>query len=280
MSKLRRMAAVAVTLSGLVAATAATAGPAAAQTASNASVAVSISVSSSLPVITHDVLVQFKGRKGTSAATVSGTVSGATAGEVAALYAQPFPFKSNAAPVPGKRLSLNGSSAQSYSFTVHPTLATRYTVHVLPGSSTASATAVSRVRIVYVVTNQDLTGAKKCGRPVCHETLRVTTRLPESAYKTEAGKKWYFYFGLRFSATGIPAPKVLFLKHVKISKARKVSATEFERTISFSFRIGNHGYHWLPAYCSKDTESKDGINLPGHHNCGVKKIRSTTIYLG
>jgi hypothetical protein len=280
MSKLWRTAAVALAASGLVAATVATADPAVAQTASRASVAVSISVSSKNPVITKDVLVVFKGAKGTSAATVSGSVSGATAGEVAALYAQPFPFTSKPARLPGDTVSLTGGGSQSYKFTTHPSLATRYTVRVLASSTSTSATAQSRVRIVYVVTNQSLAGAKLCGRPVCHEHLRITTRLPASAYKTEAGKKWYFYFGLKLSATGKPAPKFLFLKHAKISKARKISSTAFERTISFSFRIGNDGYHWLPAFCSKDTESKDGINLPGHHSCGVKKIRSTTVYLG
>jgi hypothetical protein len=275
------MAAVAVTASALAATTAATADPAVAQAASPASVAITISVSSKNPVITRDVLVAFQGTNGKNAATISGTVSGAARGEVAALYAQPFPFNKAPAPLRGKRATLHGSSAQHYSFTARPSVATRYTVRVVPASSGSSATGVSRERTVYVVTNQNLTGATVCSRPVCHESLQITTQLPASAYKTEAGKKWFFYFGLRLSRTGQPGPpKVLSLKRATISKAKRISATEFERTISFSFRIGNDGYNWLPNFCSKDTESKDGINLPGHHGCGVKRIRSSTIYLG
>lgn len=272
----------ALTASGLVASAAATPEPAAALTASRAAVTVTITATSKHAKITGDVLVAFKGRKGTNVATISGTVSDATAGEVARLYAQPFPFKSKPVPLPGKKQTLSGRATQSYKFTARPSVATRYTVRVLPGSATTSpAAAASRLRIVYVITNQVATGGVKCGRPVCHESLRVTTRLPASAYKTEADKKWHFYLGVNLNRIREPGPpKYLVLKSATISKARKISATEFERTITFSFRIGDDGYNWLADYCSRNTESTDGINLPGHHKCGVREIRNSTRYLG
>jgi hypothetical protein len=276
MPKPWRIAAIAATVCGLTAATAATAGPA---LATQAAPTVSINVSSPIGKITNDVLVAFEDGK-FSVATISGSVSGATSGEVAALYAQPFPFKSAPAAVAGQTTTLTGAASQAYSFSASPSVATKYTVEVLPSSTSTTAAVVSAAKIVYVVTNQTVTGGGACARPECHLTFKVTTELPASAYKTEAAKKWYFYFGVKFSATGKPAPKFLYLTKATISKAKKVSSTAFERTITYSFRVGDHGYHWEINFCSKDTESKDGINLPGHHSCGDKKISAKTIYLG
>ncbi len=244
---------------------------------------VTISAKSLPPVVTHDVWVVYNAAQGYNTVTISGTVSESTAGQVAALYAQPFPYKSPAAPVSGQTLTLSTSSTPTaYSFTAEPTIATKYTVEVLP-SSTVSTPVVgqSSTDTVYVATNQGYTSTK-CRRPVCHLTLKVYTHLPKSAYATESRKKWYFYFAYKLSRTGEPPyPKMIDLQRTaKISKPKKISSTEFERTITWSFRFNNDGYSYAFNFCSKDSESKDGINLPGSHSCGVKKIRRTIIYLG
>jgi len=245
--------------------------------------AVTISVKSPLARVSHDVWVVYNASGGYGSVTVSGTVSESTAGQVAALYAQPFPYTQPAAPVPGQTLTLSASTTPTaYSFTAEPLIATKYTVEVLP-SSTVSTPVVgqSSTSTVYVTTDQTLTSSK-CRRPVCHLTLRIYTRLPKSAYATESRKKWYFYFADRLSRTGEPPfPKTLYLqRRAMISKAKKVSSTEFERTITWSFRIGNDGYAYEFNFCSKDSESRDGINLPGSHSCGANKIRSNIVYLG
>jgi hypothetical protein len=245
---------------------------------------VTISVKSPLPVVTHDVWVVYNlSTDGDNTVTISGTVSESTAGQVAALYAQPFPYSTPAAPVPGQTLTLSASTTPTaYSFTAEPTIATKYTVEVLPSSTvTTPVVGQSSTDTVYVVTDQTLTSSK-CGRPVCHLTLHIYTRLPKSAYAKESGKKWYFYFADKLSTTGEPPfPKWIYLqKKAKISKPKKISSTEFERTITWKFRIGNDGYSYVFNFCSKDSESKDGINLPGSHSCGVKKIKRTIIYLG
>jgi hypothetical protein len=64
----------------------------------------------------------------------------------------------------------------------------------------------------------------------------------------------------------------------KTSAPRLVSATEYKLTYSFSFRIGNDGYAWNWSACWKDTYSKDGLGLPGHHGCGNKRVRANAIY--
>ena len=43
--------------------------------------------------------------------------------------------------------------------------------------------------------------------------------------------------------------------------------------MKFSFRIGNNGYHFGFNFCSKASESSDGVNLPGKHHCGARRVR-------
>lgn len=247
---------------------------------------ITISATTPLPVITHDVFVVYKDSyKSYDQATISGSVTDpdATADEVAVLYAQPFPYKTAPAPIAGQSVAVPASTTPTaYSFAAKPTVATKFTVEVLSSSSATTPLATSAVNVVYVVTSQSVSGPKTCRRPVCHETARVVTLLPRSAYKIESHKKWYFYFDLKLSRIGEPKPpKYLYLSKIAaISKVTRISPTEFKRTISFSFRIGNDGYYWLWNFCSKDTESRDGINLRGSHSCGAKKIRSSIPYLG
>ncbi len=265
-----------------LAAAAVGAGAGAALAASTATTTITITVTSKIPKITGDVVVQYKNGK-YDKVTVKGTVSAPASGEVAELYAQQFPYNTAAAPVAGQSKTFSASTTPvSYSFTAVPTLATKYSVRLFASSSASSALASSATKIVYVVTKQPFYGPSACKTAVCHLSIRVYTILPASAYKTESAKRWYFYFGVNLSATTIPpAPKVLYLdSSAKIGKVKRISATEFERIISFSFRVNNDGYYIGFNFCSKDTESKDGVNLPGSHSCGAKKVKASIAYLG
>jgi len=240
---------------------------------------VTIATKSVFKPVTHDVFVMYKGGKAANV-TISGTVSGATTGDVATLYAQSFPFTSAPAPVAGQTVTLNPTDTNPipYSFTATPHLATKYTVEVF--DSTPTFLSQSPTKTVYVVTNQPFTGLKRCGRPVCHETIHVDTLLPASAYKLESAKRWFFYFKVKLDPVIVPpAPRFLFLHRATITRVRRISRTEFERTISWSFRIGNNGFNFNFSFCSKDTEAKDGLNLPGRHGCGATKVLARQ-YLG
>jgi hypothetical protein len=240
---------------------------------------VSISARSLLPRVTGDVLVFYKtGKYGN--ATISGDVTNAVAGDVVKLLAQPFPFRKPAAPT-GKPLTLSTAGTVPYSFTVTPLIATRYQVEVLASGS--STPVKSTVQLVYITNGGRVTGGRTCARPVCSEKFRVYQTFPPSALRRESTKHWYVYLGLRLTTgRGIPpAPKWLYLdKKATVTKAKRIAADEFERTVRFSFRIGNDGYHWLWNVCAKDVEAKDGVGLPGHHSCGVRRIRSNVFYLG
>jgi len=245
-----------------------------------AAAAISIAATSEIKPVTGDVLVVYH-ISSLSSAKLAGTVTGGAAGEVAALYAQPFPYKKAGTRVASITLK---AATTAYSFTVKPTLATHYAVKLFASGTATAPVASSAARAVYVASDQTISPYQKCGRPVCHETYHIDTFVPASALKFEMAKHLYPYSGLSLSATGTPgAPKWLYLNagHPTVSKPHRVSATEFENTLTFSFTIGNDGFYFIPSYCTKDAESSDGIGLPGRHGCGASRIlTATTAYLG
>ncbi len=273
----RRVAVVALT--GVAAITAQLAAIAPAQAAAPA---ITVTATSKFSPVTGYVLVEYRGGPYGSAG-IHGTITGATAGEVATLYAQRFPYTKAATAVSSITLSATGPTT-AYSFTVTPTLATRYKIKLFARSTATTPLATSPTQNVYVVSNERATGGRTCGRPVCHETLHIFTILPSSALGLEMSKPVYPYFGLTLgSASTPPPPRWLYLNagHASISRAQRISASEYENTLTFSFTIGSHSYyHWLWLTCSKDTVSKDGLGLPGYHGCGSSPVLATVAYLG
>jgi hypothetical protein len=243
--------------------------------------AITVAAASSNPAITGDVFVYFEGGK-YGRARIHGTITGATTGEVATLYAQRFPYTAAAKPVSSITLSATGPTT-AYSFTVAPSLATRYQVKVFARKGAATPLVTSRSQNVYVAANGYFTGYKTCGRPTCRQTLHIYTILPSSALGVEMSKPLYPYFGLNLSATSTPPyPRWLYLNagHASVSPAHRISATEFENTLTFSFTIGNDGAAWAWNWCAKDTVSRDGLGLPGSHGCGARRILRNLSYLG
>ena len=242
---------------------------------------ITISATSRFTPVTGSVYVVFHGGKYGSA-RIHGNISGVTAGEVATLYAQRFPYTKAAKPVSSVRLSPPGTTAP-YSFSVTPTLATHYWVKLFASGTSTTPLATSRRQNVYVVPSGRAKGGRTCGRPVCHETFRIFSVLPRSALRIEMSKHLYPYFGLRLGATSVPPPPRWLYRnagHASVARARRISAGEFETTLRFSFRIGNHSYHWNWLSCSKDTVSRDGLGVPGHHGCGARRVLRTVGYLG
>jgi hypothetical protein len=243
---------------------------------------ITVTATSRIPAVTGDVFVIFKNRTYGSA-RIHGTITGGTAGEVATLYAQRFPYSTAAKPVRSITLSATGPTA-GYSFTVAPTLATRYQVKVFARKGATTALAISARQNLYVVADGYFTGGKNCGRPVCRMTLHIYTIVPRSTLAVEMSKHLYPYVGLNLTtANGTPPPpKWLYLNagHARVTAARRISATEFEMTLTFSATVGNDGYYLQWNWCVKDTQHKDGLGLPGTHGCGVSRIRPNVSYLG
>jgi hypothetical protein len=102
--------------------------------------------------------------------------------------------------------------------------------------------------------------------------------------RAEQRKRFHLYFGLKLDrsgrAPGPPKRLKLGAGHGRIVSVKKLNASQYLATMTFSFRVGNAGYYFLVGACQKDTESADGLNLPGHHGCGDKFISSKIPYLG
>jgi hypothetical protein len=282
MSKIWHRIVPTLAVGGLLAAGSIGAGAIPAAASPAAGLTATISAQSQFAPITGDVIVLYDAGKYGNV-TISGQVSGATADDevTATLYAQQFPFKKPATPIAEQTLLLGPGTATPYGFTATPTLATKYFVEVFASGTTAPV-GQSAPQVVYVTDNESAYGIKKCTRPVCHETIRLYTAIPASAYRHEAAKRWYVYFALNLSPTRAPAePKFVYLDNsIKVSAVKRISSTKFERTISLSFTIGNDGYYWSWLQCTKDSEAKDGIGLPGSHGCGAKRVSSRVVYLG
>lgn len=220
-------------------------------------------------------LAVYKGGKAATA-VIGGTVTTSATNDVASLMAESFGQKKYKAV--GSRDLTPVSGSASYSFNVKPSLATHYKVKVSGTDSVTSsvvtvyATAGGKVPQRYIKV--------KCNASVtkCVLSLREYTILPASAYKTESRKHDYLYM-----AIGDPnEPKNFTLdKSATASKAKRVNNGEFYRALTWTIR-GHFNANTVPypQACTKDTESKDGMGLPGHHGCGNKKVPTRSIYLG
>src|SRR5215472_5170532 len=258
MLRIWRTAAPVVVAGALIAAS----GPATAQAASPAAYSVTIHATTKNPKVTGDTLVAYKFAT-YNTAEIHGQVTGATSGDEVTLLSKRFGAKHFAAT--GKPITLTIPTS-TYSFTVRPSLATRYKVRVSTGDK---ADVTSTVQIVYVIFGGTIRGThKRCSRTRCILSFRAYELVPPSAYKIEAAKHVYPYL-----AVGHPRlPQFLRLSATAtVSKARRVRADEFVQR--FRFVIPLHGKtNWIWEACTKDTERRDGLGLPGRHHCGDKRV--------
>ena len=237
---------------------------------------VGIAASSGLPPASRDVYVRY--RDGAQAsARISGQVSGAKSGEIARLFAQPFPYHS--APAPAGSLTLHpAGGTTSYTFAVTPSLATRYHVKLFKNAAAAQPLATSRPATIYVTVYGITGSARKCARPVCHETFDVRILVPAAALATEIAQRWYPYFGLHHAPGQQPlTPQLLALGagQARLSTPHRISGGDFGFRVTFSFPAGQRAYAWNWTACTKPSQASDGIGLPGHSGCGSDRIHAS-----
>ena len=240
--------------------------------ASSRSPSVSIVANSHLQRVSGDVLVAYSAGKFASA-TISGTVTDGH-GDRIRLFA--LRFNNRTFTPDGPSRAVGGK----YSFTVQPSVETRYLVELTSGHSVV---AKSKSVAVYVEATVRPTGGGACRRSPCMQTLHVSVHVPPSAYRREVGKHWFLYSGLRLGRPGHipPLPRFLSLdRHARASKARRARADEFLVTLRFTFNIRGDSYRLAMNYCTKDSLAADGLGLPGHHFCGNRRIKLNARYLG
>jgi len=241
---------------------------------------ITIAATPKIKPVTHDHFVVYHGGA-LASAQIHGTITGAAAGDVAALYALQFPYKTPPVRLGSVRLK---AAKAVYSFPVTPTLATRYVVRLFADSAFKIQRASSAAANLYVVAGGFFTGGSAtCGRPVCHQTFHVFSIVPSSALRFEMRKHFYTYFGLNLGSVRVPPPPgklVVFGGHAHTTPPGQINAGEYERTVTFAFTIGGHSYSWAWLECTKDSESVDGLGLPGSHGCGTSQVPRTVAYLG
>jgi hypothetical protein len=245
--------------------------------------AFAIAARSTSPPVSGDVWVTYQGATAANA-QLSGEIKDAARGDVARLYAQPFPYTAGPAPVASVVLHPKGKKAP-YLFQVTPAVATRYHVSVFQNRTGKRPLASSPATTIYVVPSVSYGSAQACTRPTCHETFTLNVLVAAQAIGTEISKPWYTYFGLNLSKSAKPpaAPTVLQLGAggPRVSAPRRVSGDDFVVTVTFSFSIGKKdGYTWLWGACTQGSVAVDGVGLPGAHGCGGKTIPVVHSYLG
>ncbi len=246
---------------------------------------VPIATASRIPPVTGDDYVVYQAGRDASA-QVHGEVRRVLRGGTAELFAQPFPYRHAPVPASSEVLRTTGSGA-AYAFTVTPGLATRYFVELFPGGVTRP---VARSRTVTIYVTRDLTaGALICHKLLCRAAIPLHVVVPAGAMSTEISKHWYTYGApgpasaaveLQLLEPGNPDVRQL-LKTLRpqISKPRRISATEFDLVIRFPPGYRQEVSSWHFTACAADTETRDGLGLPGRHRCGLSIVPSAS-YLG
>ncbi len=250
-----------------------------------------LTATSGLPMVTGDVYVQYHDGSDSSA-VLKGAVPSPAAGEVVRLYAQQFPF--SAAPVPAGTSELGSANGNAdFSFSVTPTLATRYQVKVFSSATATVPQAVSATTTIYVVATWNFDVTHCSARPFCRGQYVGTVYVPPSTMSVELNKQWYVYIGVALGPPGSSvnaAPAWLLLANgspplangtATVSAPQQTGADSYSATINDSYNWGNHA--WTALYwdaCSMDTEAQDGLGLPGSNGCGAARIANGTDYLG
>jgi hypothetical protein len=244
---------------------------------------VPISVKSAQAPVSGDVYVFYKQDQFANA-EVSGETSTAANGEVAALYAQQFPFASAPARVGSVVLHAVAGRAR-YEFQVTPTLETRYRVELFRSGTTSTPFTMSGIATIYVVLETLVSKTPACTVSVCDESESVTYTAPPSALETEMSKTPYVYFASNVSPKAQPPEPhwvSLGAGHGRVAGTQRISADQFVRTVTFTYTVGGQHDHyaWDSLVCTKDSVAADGIGLPGHHGCGDQRLRYSLPYFG
>jgi len=274
MSKFWRLVAPVVAAGGLVAAgamPAASASPTVTPTYS-----IMIAAHSPLPKVSGHTWVVYK-TTGFRKATISGLVLGAVTGDVATLWSKPFGASAFAATTSTVVLAPDTEvpTQSTYSFSVTPSRATAYKVQVTTGA-TMDATS-SRVT-VYVTEGLRFSNKRNsCTSTSCKFSYKITEFLPRAAYRTETHKHFYEYL-----AVGYPTlPRRYTLdRSATASRIRKINSGEFAVTFTWHVTLHHGAANWTTLVCTKDSESKDGMGLPGRHGCGDTHISRRVRYVG
>jgi hypothetical protein len=242
---------------------------------------IAVTAASANNLVAGNVYVYYK-VAGLATATITATVSRGIKGEVAELTGQIYPFTTK--PTVLRSVPITGRY-QRLSFSVKPSLETRYRVEVLRSAGAPKTLAISPVSTVYValIARYEYT-RNKCPRPNCFVTIAFRVPVAHAALQTELAKHVYFYWGINLATSGPepPDPTKLDLQKLTTDPATPGrSGGEYLMILAFKFTVNQDAYRWHWNICTKASLSVDGVGLPGPGQCGRDTIAgSTPGYLG
>jgi hypothetical protein len=174
------------------------------------------------------------------------------------LKQQPFPF--NAKPTVDATAQ---TGTGTYSFTVHPEVATRYTVSKLgPGP-----VRHSKASTIYVIPSFHLGRESLCRtRPTCRVTAGFTYRIPKQVQASETAKPWHLY--TRVSQHSRRVRGVWHRDSTPTIHELKIGTDRYRVKLAFTIDDGNGRGGFEIGWCRKQTEARNGFDFPGHDLCG------------
>jgi hypothetical protein len=239
-----------------------------------------IATHSPLPKVSGHTWVVYK-TTGFRRATISGLVLGAVTGDVATLWSKPFGASAFAATTSTVMLTPSSDvpTQSTYSFSVTPSRATAYKVQVTTPSTTGPTLDVTSSRVTVYVTEGGRLSNKhtRCTSTSCKFSYKLTEFLPAAAYRTETHKHFYEYLAVGYPT--LPRRFTLDTRATR-SRIRKINSGEFAVTFTWHVTLHHGAANWTTVVCTKDSESKDGMGLPGRHGCGDTHISRRTRYVG
>lgn len=234
----------------------------AAGNARSAATTISIVAGTTNQPLGHLVWATYGGTAG-----ISGSTSDGQAGTTVELQKNVFPFKAGFVPAGETQTDATGS----YAFTQKPSLATQYRV-VLGSDPTTQSSVVT----VYVGADWINLPTRPCSGFSCRKTFGNKIIFPAAVAKREGAKRAYFYFGVRYGSQSTPPARV---RLVKTGRLRHFRGPRYRAAFSVTFStVKAYYYEWV--ICTKDTEARDGLGLPGHHSCGGRTIPYSAIKKG
>jgi hypothetical protein len=168
-----------------------------------------------------------------------------------------FPFKQR------PKVIASVSSTGHYSFSVHPTVATRYTVTKTgPGAASHVATPT-----IYVAPTAHFGRGSRCRtRPTCRMTWGFTYQIPTRVSVSETAKPWHLYLRVNVGSTGLVGR--WHRDSGATYREAKIGAGRYRVKMAFTVHVGSGTYAFEYAVCRKQTESRNGFDFPGHDPCG------------
>ena len=129
-----------------------------------------------------------------------------------------------------------------------------------------------------VLKRWDGTVSSDCDDKTCTVKIDFVVHVPASALPSEIGKRVYTYFAFNYTAE-YPSVTQLGAGNPVVTASQKTAPDALHLGITLTYPGSNKESSSRTKACTKDSESADGVGLPGPHGCGAATAAAES-YLG